>query len=200
MTVKPRGASGRLPLVIFLNERGNHEYMRDQAAKPAAGRVPNDVSVFVVDNRASELTRGLHADPDDPAYMPIADMILGGCVVMTACCADACPAPEVEGGRGPESVYALWPKLAAASLPSELDVWAWLLSRGLDAAALDSDIDMTRVMVTGRGRLGEAAVLAAERDERFAAAVALPASGGADAVLESLKQMRSDARQGSPSP
>jgi hypothetical protein len=63
-----------------------------------------------------------------------------------------------------------------------LSAWAWLHSRTLDVLAQDPRIDASRVAVWGQSRNGKAALLAAARDERFAACVALQAGRGGDAL------------------
>jgi len=63
-----------------------------------------------------------------------------------------------------------------------LSAWAWLHSRVLDVLAQDARIDAVRAVVWGQSRNGKAALLAAARDERFAACVALQAGRGGDAL------------------
>ncbi len=73
----------------------------------------------------------------------------------------------------------------AAFAPPEtgaLSAWAWLHSRTLDVLADDDRIDASRIVVWGQSRNGKAALLAAARDERFAACVALQAGRGGDAL------------------
>lgn len=63
-----------------------------------------------------------------------------------------------------------------------LSAWAWLYSRTLDVLVQDERIDASRLVVWGQSRNGKAALLAAARDERFAACVALQAGRGGDAL------------------
>lgn len=63
-----------------------------------------------------------------------------------------------------------------------LSAWAWVHSRTLDVLLEDPRIDPTRTIVWGQSRQGKAALLAAARDERFAAVVALQSGRGGDAL------------------
>ena len=63
-----------------------------------------------------------------------------------------------------------------------LSAWAWLHSRTVDVLANDDRLDASRIVVWGQSRNGKAALLAAARDERFAACVALQAGRGGDAL------------------
>jgi hypothetical protein len=63
-----------------------------------------------------------------------------------------------------------------------LSAWAWLHSRTLDVLTQDRRIDASRAVVWGQSRNGKAALLAAARDERFSACVALQAGRGGDAL------------------
>lgn len=63
-----------------------------------------------------------------------------------------------------------------------LSAWAWLHARTLDVLTEDARIDASRAVVWGQSRNGKAALLAAARDERFAACVALQAGRGGDAL------------------
>ncbi|MFZ2031109.1 MAG: hypothetical protein WAU68_12420 [Vitreimonas sp.] len=68
-----------------------------------------------------------------------------------------------------------------------LSAWAWLHSRTLDVLAQDTRVDASRAVVWGQSRNGKAALLAAARDERFAACVALQAGRGGDALTAHRK-------------
>src|SRR5262249_11122021 len=63
-----------------------------------------------------------------------------------------------------------------------LSSWGGVHSRVLDVLAQDGRIDASHAVVWGQSRNGKAALLAAARDERFAACVALQAGRGGDAL------------------
>ena len=193
MLVKPRRKKGKCPVVVFLNYRGNHEYVPDLCATPTKGWVRNSTANFIVDHQASELTRGKHTNPEDATYFPLAELIDRGYAVLTACYADVCPDPtwgepdqEKLAYEGEVSLFALWgrrdPK--RTDNPTALGAWAWTLSRGLDWAETDPDLDVSRSIVTGCSRLGKAALLAGARDERFAVVAPVQTGGGGCPLLK----------------
>lgn len=179
LMVKPRRAANaaeKSPIVLFLNAGGNHEYLTDLTVPLTEGRLRNDTAAFVIDNRASELTRGQYASPNDAAYFPLAELIERGIAVVMACSADACPDTAAEAARDKQSIFNLWntPDARRTDKPTVLDAWAWLLSRGLDWAATDPDLDATRAWAMGCGVRGAAARLAETRDGRFAPSASVP--------------------------
>jgi dienelactone hydrolase len=64
--------------------------------------------------------------------------------------------------------------------------WAWQFSRAFDVLAQDARLDADRVAVFGQSRQGKSALLAAARDERFAAAIVLQGGRGGDAPMRGL--------------
>jgi hypothetical protein len=65
-----------------------------------------------------------------------------------------------------------------------LSGWAWVYSRMLDVLSADARFDPARMTALGQSRQGKAALLAAARDERFAAVVALQPGRGGDALTQ----------------
>ncbi len=192
LLVKPRKAKGKVPVIVFLNYRGNHEYLPDLITAPTKGWVRNNLSLFIVDNTASELTRGKCTNPGESTYFPLAEIIDRGYAVLTACYADACADPmfyqdqEELCFRGDFTLFQLWGARdeSKGDNITALGAWAWLLSRGLDYAASDPDLDITRSIVTGCSRLGKAALLAGARDERFAVVAPVQTGGGGCPLLK----------------
>ncbi|MBR2983166.1 MAG: hypothetical protein IKC80_08040 [Kiritimatiellae bacterium] len=192
LLIKPRRVKGKVPVVLFLNYRGNHEYLSDLITSPTTGWVRNNLSLFIVDNKASELTRGKCTDPGEATYFPIAEIIERGYAVLTACYADLCADPTFEEDqeglcfRGDRTIFQLWGERdeSKGDNTTALGAWAWLLSRGLDYAASDPDLDITRSIVTGCSRLGKAALLAGARDERFTVVAPVQTGGGGCPLLK----------------
>lgn len=75
--------------------------------------------------------------------------------------------PDVKEGRA-DSVL---PLLAAEETTNAMSAWAWGMSRMLDYALTQKDIDGKRVAVGGHSRLGKAALWAGATDARFAAVI-----------------------------
>lgn len=192
LLVKPRKAKGKVPVIVFLNYRGNHEYLADLITSPTSGWVRNSLSLFIIDNQASELTRGKCTNPEEATYLPLSEIIDRGYAILTACYADACADPTFEEDqqklcfRGERTLFQLWGKRdeSKGDNITALGAWAWLLSRGLDYAATDPDLDITRSIVTGCSRLGKAALLAGARDERFAVVAPVQTGGGGCPLLK----------------
>lgn len=174
----PRHAKKPVPVVLFLNYRGNHELVPDE-----------DIPVMSAwclkgkkapDHRATERTRGDMQNPNNASVFPIGTILARGYAVMSACycevSADPGPAPDMAYG----GVFRLWgprdPRRTDNT--TAIGAWAWALSRGLDLAGRLPEIDVKRSVVTGCSRLGKAALVAAARDERFAVCVPNQTGGG----------------------
>jgi len=153
--------------------------------------VRNATVDFVINHYAGVLTRGRLADPANPDYLPIRELIERGYAVVTACHADGCPElaavdGDVRRQRGPKTLFSHWKDRPETKEIRPQDVWAWMLSRGLDYAAQDDDIDLSRATAVGFGRWATAAKLATERDSRFTAALTFSEDEGS-ALLEKLR-------------
>ena len=174
----PRQAQGKVPVILFLNPRGNHELVYDEDIPVTSAWVRNNANFFVSDHRASPKTRGVMADPSKRFHLPINVLLARGYAVMSACYAELSPDPDRRAGDDVKElpyrgVFELWPRRNPEGLSevTALGAWAWGLSRGLDLAERIPEIDAKRNVVTGCSRLGKAALIAGSRDERFAVVV-----------------------------
>ena len=183
------GGLGRVPVVLFLNYRGNHALLDDPEVV-----LPGNVWVHI---EASRKDGSFALRPDMRAYdrrtcdrhtFPAETLLARGFAVMSCCYGQV--SPDVQVGLGDPleqawtGVFDLWGPHDPAdeSATTSLGAWAWALSRGLDLAERQPEIDGTRAVVTGSSRLGKAALLAGARDERFAV-VAPNQTGGGGAPL-----------------
>ena len=183
----PRHAKKPVPVISFLNYRGNHELVPDEdipvmtAWSPSGEKAPN--------HRATEKTRGDMQNPDNATVFPIGMIIARGYAVMSACYCEVSSDPDRRAAdvsvypqevMAYNGVFTLWgprdPK--RTDNITAIGAWGWALSRGLDLAERIPEIDAKKAVVTGCSRLGKSALMAAARDERFAVCVPNQTGGG----------------------
>lgn len=183
---RPRHVKGQVPVILFLNYRGNFELTYDPEIPIMDAWVRKGPKTR--NNRPIPENRGEECDPNSDFAFPVGTIIARGYAVLTACYAEVSPDPtskEVKEEFKQQNlaytgVFTLWGKRdeSRTDNPTALGAWAWALSRGLDLAAQNPALDITRSVVTGCSRLGKAALLAAARDERFAVCVPNQCGGG----------------------
>ncbi len=182
----PRHAKKPVPVISFLNYRGNHELVTDEDVPVMTAWSRN--GKHVKGNRASEATRGLACRTDADSTFPLGMLLARGYAVMSACYCEVSPDPThaetdprfAQRTFAYTGVFELWGPRdeARTDNTTSLGAWAWALSRGLDLAERISEIDAKKSVVTGCSRLGKSALLAAARDERFAVCVPNQCGGG----------------------
>ena len=102
----------------------------------------------------------------DRHTFPAETILARGFAVMSCCFCQISPDIQVRLGDPLElawtGVFDLWGPHDPAdeSATTSLGAWAWALSRGLDLAERQPEIDAARAVVTGSSRLGKAALLA----------------------------------------
>ncbi len=188
--IEPKVENGRVvcenetkvPVILFLNYRGNQHVVTDPEVFKCTGWSRND-KPHVVDHVIQESSRGELRRCDSTTPFPIETIIARGYAVMTACYCDISPDVEVRKGDPEElaytGVFELWPRDPNADDNiTAIGAWAWSLSRGLDLAEQIPEIDSTRSVATGCSRLAKTPLLAASRDERFAVCVPCQTGGG----------------------
>ena len=183
LVLLPRYEKRPVPPIIFLNYSGNHELIRDPEV-----RIPEMWLAFRPGNKPHEEMRGRYENMNSVEFDFPAHMLLArGYAVVTACYAQVSPDvnPDENGSTGnlPSpwgGVFDLWPKRDPGrdDNTTAIGAWAWALSRGLDLAGTIPEIDAGRAIAAGYSRLGKTALLAAARDERFAACVPNQTGGG----------------------
>ena len=182
----PRWAKKPVPVISFLNYRGNHELVTDDDI-PVMSKWCRSES-RTKNHRADESTRGLMCRTDAESTFPLGVLLARGYAVMSACYCEVSPDPtcwetEARFFQTPfayTGVFSLWGPRDESRTDdvTSLGAWAWALSRGLDLAGRIPEIDAAKSVVTGCSRLGKAALLAAARDARFAVCVANQCGGG----------------------
>ena len=183
----PAHAKKPVPVISFLNYRGNHELVPDEdipvmtAWSRAGEKAP--------DHRVTEKTRGDMQNPNNATVFPLGTILARGYAVMSACYCEVSSDPDrraKDAAVYPQElmayngVFTLWgprdPK--RTDNITAIGAWGWALSRGLDLAERIPEIDAKKAVVTGCSRLGKAALMAAARDERFAVCVPNQTGGG----------------------
>ncbi|MBR7103419.1 MAG: hypothetical protein IKC65_00580 [Lentisphaeria bacterium] len=181
LLLRPRYVDKKVPVILFLNYRGNQEIVPDE-------EIPvNDVWYGFTGDHKAPVGRGIMMNPNQATYLPIGMLLSAGYAVMSANYCEVSPDPDWnEKGEFDQKTFAytgvfdLWGKRdeTRTDNTTALGAWAWALSRGLDLAERIPQLDAANAVVTGCSRLGKAALLAAARDERFAVCVPNQCGGG----------------------
>ena len=169
---------GRVPVFLGLNFRGNQAEHPDPAIRLPAGWIPDEKNSGIVDNRATEASRGMSSQ-----RWPVEQMLRRGYGMATAYCGDIFP--DRPDGRSQSVLKTLGRPMEgtlAADEPGAITAWAWGLSRILDWLVTLPEVDAAKVIVIGHSRLGKTALWAAACDERFAMAVSNESGCGGAAL------------------
>ena len=188
ITFIPKEAPKPAPVILFLNYHGNQSLVYDPDIPMMTAWHRN--GRWAKDNRVLPETRGLCQRPQDSdTAFPLDEFVRRGYAVMSACYCEVSPDPNRIGDEDPRpmqdslaytGVFDLWPKRNpwGMSETTSLGAWSWALSRGLDLAGRQPEIDAKKSVVTGCSRLGKAALIATAYDERFAVCVPVQTGNG----------------------
>jgi hypothetical protein len=164
---------------LGLNFRGNHPIDSSPELRLPKSWIANDPKLGVVDNRATEISRGSRN-----LQWPIAEINERGFAVATAYYGDI--DPDFDDGFK-NGVHSLFPAHRAS--PEHPDRWgtiagwAWGVSRLMDVLVQQPNIDPEHVAVIGHSRLGKTALWAGATDPRFSIVISNN-SGCGGAALE----------------
>jgi hypothetical protein len=182
---QPAGAAGAhapWPAFLGLNYYGNQCVSADPGITLSTAWMRPTAEYKIVNNRATEGTRGAHASRWD-----IETVIGRGYATATVYYGDLC---EDRNEGLTKDVGAVFGTRAVENRkPDEwgaIGIWAWGLSRALDYLASDPEIDGKRVAVHGHSRLGKAALWAGAQDERFAMVISNDSGCGGAALSKRI--------------
>ncbi len=179
---QPNGSNGPWPVFLGLNYFGNLCVNPDPGISFTSAWMRTSPTQHIVDNRATEATRGSHA-----SRWQIETVVARGYATATVYYGDLCP--DRDTGME-EAVGALFRSGSVNDRAGDgwgsIGIWAWGLSRALDYLETDRELDGERVAVHGHSRLGKTALWAAAQDERFALAISNNSGAGGAALAKRI--------------
>src|SRR6476469_9626963 len=172
----PRSVKGHVPVFTGLNFSGNQSVSHDTGIHLSTRWIDNDSKIGIVNNHATEASRGSEA-----SRWPVAEIISRGYGLATVYYGDL--EPDYPEG---------WKTGIRTTLQSDLNIhadewcaigaWAWGLSRIMDYLETDNSVNAKQVVITGHSRLGKAALWSAANDTRFAIIVSNNSGEGGAAL------------------
>lgn len=185
----PPNRTGAVPLICGLDFSGPIGVLNgDSFPLDSGATVHSRPELGARDGRLAEVLRGTAAH-----RWPVKLMLDAGFAVLVSCYGSWVPDdPARWTGHG---VYPLLGCDRSDARTGAISLWAWSISRLIDAASALGEVDTRRTIVAGHSRLGKAALWAAAHDTRIRAVFANASGCGGAAparhpIGETLAQMR----------
>ena len=176
----PNGASKPVPAFLGLNFYGNHCVHPDPGITLSKPWMRPTREMGVVDNRATEASRGCQA-----RRWQVEKVLARGYGLATVYYGDI--EPDFPEGWKLGLRAALSPQGKDTVFQPDdwgaIGVWAYGLSRAMDYLEQEPAVDAKRVAVMGHSRLGKTALWAGAQDERFAIVISNNSGEGGASLL-----------------
>jgi hypothetical protein len=176
---RPNKPTAPVPAFLGLNFNGNHAVHTDPAITLSKNWMRSNRDGSVVDNRATEKSRGSEA-----SRWAVEKILDRGYALATIYYGDIEP-DFAEGWKMGVRGGQLTAQSKIEFAPDDwgaIGAWAWGLSRAMDYLESDRSINAKQVAVMGHSRLGKTALWAGAQDERFAIVISNNSGEGGAAL------------------
>ncbi len=160
----PNKIKDNIPVIIGLNEYGNHTVFPEETFSVPKGWVPNDENFGITNNTASKLSRGIMVE-----RWPILNMINRGYGIALIYCGDI--DPDFDDGFK-NGAHAFLPSIEGDKAWGSIAAWSWGIRQVIEYFRYLPEVNRNNVILAGNGPLGTAVLWAAALDNRVGLVIA----------------------------